>query len=146
VARNASPETGARQAGQQKRDADDVNDVVHVEAVSRALDAANTRERTVEAVAKPVDGQGPYNHPEPAAVPTREPEPETRQHHRRQRQSGQMVRVNGRRQMAGHSNEQPLFGRRQKTPMFTHVLGHEITFLPSNVQKVDRSAQRRIQG
>ncbi len=82
VARNTSPETSryatssdsaidrrhesrARQPGHQERDADDVEDVIDVEAVARPLDAADPRQRAVEAVAEPVDA--PARRPRPRA-------------------------------------------------------------------------------
>ena len=46
---------GDRQAAEHEEDAEGVEDVVDVEAVSRPLMAANARERAVEAVAEPVD-------------------------------------------------------------------------------------------
>ena len=41
----------------QQRDADDVEDVIDVEAVARPLVLADARDRAVEAVAEPVERQ-----------------------------------------------------------------------------------------
>ena len=49
--------TGGAEAGQQEQRAEGIDDVVHVEAVSRPLLVAHARERAIQAVAEPVDRQ-----------------------------------------------------------------------------------------
>ena len=82
------------QPPKQHRGADDVEDVIEIEAVLRALDLANTGQRAVETVAEPIDGEGKNNEPERASVPARENVAAARGNHRRHRKRGQVIRVN----------------------------------------------------
>ena len=53
-ARGAAHVPAQRQPGDQKKNPDDVEDVIDIEPVSRPLVMAHARERAIEAVAEPV--------------------------------------------------------------------------------------------
>src|SRR5688572_16252580 len=114
-------ESRTRQAGHQKRDPDDIEDVIDVEAIARPLDTPDPRQRAVKTVAEPVEGQARDDDPEPVGVPARQPEAEPGERYRREREYGQVVGMDRRRQVAGDTDQQTLLGGSQQTAVFTHV-------------------------
>ena len=84
-------ERRGRQPSEKQCDADDIEDVIDVEAVLRSLNLADAGERAVKTVPEPIDCEGEDDQPERACVPTRENIPRTRDGHRRHRQPCQMV-------------------------------------------------------
>ena len=84
-------ERRGRQPSEKQCDADDIEDVIDVEAVLRSLNLADAGERAVKTVSEPIDCEGEDDQPERAGVPTRENIPRTRNRHRRHRQPCQMV-------------------------------------------------------
>jgi hypothetical protein len=84
-------ERRGRQPAEKQCDADDVEDVIDVEAVLRSLNLADPGERAVKTVPEPIDCEGEDDQPERACVPTCKDVPCTRDSHRRHRQPRQMV-------------------------------------------------------
>ena len=84
-------EPGERHARDQHRDADNVEDVIDVEAVTRPLVMANARDRPVEAVAEPVEGQSRDDQTECGRPEARGPERGAGAGHRGQREEGEVV-------------------------------------------------------
>ena len=84
-------ERRGRQPSEKQCDADDIEDVIDVEAVLRSLNLADAGERAVKTVPEPIDCEGEDDQPERACVPTRENIPRTGDGHRRHRQPCQMV-------------------------------------------------------
>jgi hypothetical protein len=95
--------------------------VVNVKTVAWSFHSPHARQRPIEAVAKPVDGQGQDNEPERTAIPARGRERRTRQCHSRQRQRRQMVGVDETRQPFGDEDEQPLLCRRKDAAVLPHM-------------------------
>jgi len=84
-------ERRGRQPSQKQCDADDIENVIEVKAVLRALNLADPGERAVKTVTEPIDCEGEDDQPERARVPMREDISRTRDSHRGHGQSGQMV-------------------------------------------------------
>ena len=77
---------GEREAAEQERRAERVDDVVDVEAVARPLVLADARERAVEAVAEPVERQADDHETSADGVDAREPVGDTGAEHRHERE------------------------------------------------------------
>ena len=71
-----------RQPAEHEQRAERVEDVVDVEAVSRALMAAHPRQRAVEAVAEPVEREEEHDAPERGRYVARDGETHADQEHR----------------------------------------------------------------
>jgi hypothetical protein len=114
---------GASESSKQQRGADDVEDVIDVEAVSRPLGAAHAGHGAVEAVAEPVHRQCRDGNPERRRPDACCRECCARSSHCGERQQRKVVRVNPAGQTMGHPYEEALLGRGEQAAVVAVVLG-----------------------
>ena len=108
-------------AGEQRGRAGEVDDVIHVVAVPRALLVADARQGPIQAVTEPVARE---RHDEGRGAPRRlrnAGKTPTGHGHRQQGDERQMIGRDPWRQPPCDSDEQPLFGAGQQTAMFPGV-------------------------
>ena len=100
------------QPGEDEENAEHVQHVIHIKAVAGPLVMANSSQRAVEAVSKPVDRQEPNGHQERQARPV--PVAEPGREHGHASQDREVIRVDGRRDTPGHPDKATFFNRRQE--------------------------------
>jgi hypothetical protein len=94
---------GERQAAEQKQGAEGVDDVIDVVAVPRPLLLTYPRERAVEAVTEPVQGQAHDRQQQADGRPARHPEGQAGAEHGHERKRRQVVGIDE----GGHARRQP---------------------------------------
>jgi hypothetical protein len=115
-------DVGRRQAGEQRRDAGEVDDVIDVVAVARALLFTDAGQRTVEAVAEPVGEETQDDHGYRRSR-VEESERQAGGHHRPEPEQAQVIRTDPSGQPAGDPDERAFLGRRKQTQMRSYVTG-----------------------
>ena len=97
--------------------------MVEVVPIARALVAAHARDRAVEAVAEPVDGQHHRHEQQRAPVPGRRRERRAGRHGAERAEGGQVIRIDAAGQPVREPDQEPFLGVSQHAAVLADVRG-----------------------